>query len=51
VVEATGCEALSKYLFDYLNVIWLPDHYPNGGIRCRKVVVRETPSNAAWYEG
>ena len=51
VVEATGCEAISKFLHDYLNEIWLPEHYPNGGIHCRKVVVRETPSNSAWYEG
>lgn len=55
VVEATGCEALSKFLYDYLNDIWLPDNYPAqmgcNQIRCRKVVVRETPSNAAWFEG
>jgi 6-pyruvoyltetrahydropterin/6-carboxytetrahydropterin synthase len=50
VVEATGCEALSKFLHDYLNEIWLPEYYPNGGIRCRKVEVRETPANSAWYE-
>jgi 6-pyruvoyltetrahydropterin/6-carboxytetrahydropterin synthase len=50
VVEATGCEALSKFLNEYLNEIFLPDHYPNSGIRCRKVEVRETPSNSAWYE-
>lgn len=49
-VEATGCEALSKYLHDYLNEIFLDEHYPNSGIRCRKVEVRETPANAAWYE-
>lgn len=52
-VEATGCEALAKYLFTYLNEIWLPDHYPastKDAIRCRKVEVRETPSNSAWYE-
>jgi 6-pyruvoyltetrahydropterin/6-carboxytetrahydropterin synthase len=63
-VEATGCEALAKFLYDYLNEIWLPENYPDcikddhgapytdePRIRCRKVVVRETPSNAAWYEG
>jgi 6-pyruvoyltetrahydropterin/6-carboxytetrahydropterin synthase len=52
-VEATGCEALSKFLFDYVNEIFLPDHYPNSGsqeIRCRKVEVRETPANMAYYE-
>lgn len=51
VVEATGCEALSKFLYDYLNDIWLPDHYPNTGIRCSRVEVRETPSNMAGYSG
>lgn len=50
VVEATGCEALSKFLCDYLNEIWLDENYPGSGIRCRKVEVRETPSNSAWYE-
>lgn len=50
VVEATGCEALSKYLCDYLNTIWLDENYPTGNIRCRKVEIRETPANSAWYE-
>ena len=49
VVEATGCEALSKFLCEYLNDIWLPEHYPNGGIQCTKFEVRETPSNSAMY--
>lgn len=26
------------------------DHYPNSGIRCRRVEVRETPANMAMYE-
>jgi 6-pyruvoyltetrahydropterin/6-carboxytetrahydropterin synthase len=51
VVEATGCEALSKFLYDYCNEIWLPDHYPGDRVRCRRVEVRETPSNMAFYEG
>lgn len=52
-VDATGCEALSKFLLEYVNEIFLPDHYPNNGeqtIICRKVEVRETPSNSAMYE-
>jgi 6-pyruvoyltetrahydropterin/6-carboxytetrahydropterin synthase len=49
VVEASGCEALAKFLCDYLNDIWLPDNYPNGGIQCTKFEVRETPSNSAMY--
>lgn len=51
VVEATGCEALSKFLCDYLNEIWLADNYPGSDIRCRKVKIEETPSNSAYYEG
>jgi len=49
-VEATGCEALSKFLFDYVNEIFLEDHYPNSDIKCVRVEVRETPSNMAYYE-
>lgn len=52
-VEATGCEALAKFLLEYVNEIFLPEHYPNSknqDIRCRKVEVRETPSNSAFYE-
>ena len=52
-VEATGCEALSRFLVEYLNEIFLPEHYPGNvdqEIRCRKVMVRETPANSAWYE-
>ena len=54
IVEKTGCEGLAKFLYDYINEIWLPDNYPNNvdrEIRCRKVRVWETPSNSAWYEG
>ena len=52
VVERTGCEGLSEFLLQYVNEIFLPEHYPNGEqtIRCRKVEVRETPSNSAWAE-
>lgn len=53
VVEKTGCEGLSKFLYDYVNDVFLPDHYPDSDsqvIHCRKVEVRETPSNSAWYE-
>jgi len=51
-VENTGCEALAKFMLEYCNEIFLPEHYPNGDqvIRCSKVEVRETPSNSAFYE-
>lgn len=50
VVERTGCEGLSKFLWDYLTDIWLPD---NGyaGVIVKRVEVRETPANSAYYEG
>lgn len=50
-VEATGCEAIAKFLHEYLNEIFLDEHYPNSGIKCSKVEVRETPSNSAFYTG
>lgn len=49
VVEKTGCEGLSKWLYDYMNEIWLPEN-GYGHVHCRLVKVTETPSNAAWYE-
>lgn len=51
VVENSGCEALAKFIHDYLNEIWLADNYPDSTIRCSKVEVRETPSNSAYYTG
>lgn len=50
VVEKTGCEGLSKWLYDYVNEIWLPE---NGysTVHCRVAKVSETPTNSAWYEG
>lgn len=51
-VENTGCEALAKFLCDYVNADFLPTHYPNHNgqeIWCSKVEVRETPSNSAKY--
>jgi 6-pyruvoyltetrahydropterin/6-carboxytetrahydropterin synthase len=50
VVERTGCEGLSKWLYDYLEEIWLPENgYNDGRVRVRKVEVRETPANSAMY--
>lgn len=52
VVDMTGCEGLSKFLYDYINEIWLVDNgYKNAGVRCVEVEVRETPSNSACYVG
>jgi 6-pyruvoyltetrahydropterin/6-carboxytetrahydropterin synthase len=51
-VENTGCEALAKFLCDFVNADFLPTHYPNSTdqeIWCSMVEVRETPSNSAKY--
>ncbi len=48
-VERTGCEGLSKSLYDYVNEIFLPE-YGRRDVHCRLVKVQETPSNSAWYE-
>jgi 6-pyruvoyltetrahydropterin/6-carboxytetrahydropterin synthase len=50
VVERTGCEGIAKWLFDYINEIWMVDNGYSGRCRCRKVEVRETPANSAFYE-
>jgi len=52
-VDATGCEALAAFMYDWVNEIFLPDHYSDNSrdIHCRKVLVRETPSNCAYVEG
>ncbi len=47
-VEKTGCEGLSKFLFDYLGC-WIADNGYSPRVRVRKVEVRETPSNSAMY--
>ena len=49
-VERTGCEGLSKWLFDYVNEIWLPDNGYAPRVRLRRVEVRETGANSASYE-
>lgn len=49
VVERTGCEGLSKFLYDYLADIWLEENGYAGRVKVRKVEVRETPSNSAMY--
>lgn len=49
VVEKTGCEGISKWLYDYVNEIWLPEN-GYGHVHCRLVKITETPSNSAWYE-
>lgn len=50
-VENTGCEALAKFLCDYVNTVFLPNHNPDSSreMWCSMVEVRETPANSARY--
>lgn len=52
-VEATGCEAIAQFLYDYINDIMLPSWGADVADRvwCTKVQVRETPSNMAMVTG
>lgn len=50
VVERTGCEGLAKWVYEYLNEIWMPENGYADRCRIRKVEVRETPANSAYYE-
>lgn len=50
VVEKTGCEGLSKFLADYIQVIWMPENgYADGRVKLRKVEVSEHPGNSAMW--
>lgn len=47
MVEATGCEAISKFVLDYINDCWLKDYGYAGRVTCTRVEVRETQANMA----
>lgn len=47
-VEATGCEALAQFLWNYMEDIWLPDNGYSPRIRMHRIEVRETNSNMAY---
>lgn len=47
-VEATGCEGLAKFLWEYLEEIWLPENGYSPRVRLRRVEVRETDCNMAY---
>ena len=49
VVERTGCEGLSAWLYQYIDEIWMPENGYADRCRIIKVEVRETPSNSASY--
>ena len=53
IVEKTGCEGLSDFLYEYINTIFLPQYGKAEAERiwCCKVEVRETDSNMAMRVG
>ncbi len=46
-VEATGCEALARFLWDWMQ-FWLIDNGYSPRVRMRRVEVRETAANMAY---
>ena len=50
-VEATGCEALANFLYEYINTVFIKDYGEADRIWCSKVEVRETDSNMAFRKG
>lgn len=52
-VEKTGCEGLAKFLYEYVNEVFLPSYGQDVSERiwCFRVEVSETPSNMAYVEG
>ena len=50
-VEATGCEALAAFLYEWVNTIFLPNSGDGERVWCARVEVRETPSNMAYVSG
>lgn len=53
-VEATGCEALATFLYEWINTIFMTTAFgPEVADRvwCRKVMVQETEKNMAFVEG
>ena len=50
-VEATGCEALAAFLYEYVNTIFIPQYGEQDRVWCSRVEVRETSSNMAYVSG
>jgi 6-pyruvoyltetrahydropterin/6-carboxytetrahydropterin synthase len=50
-VEATGCEALANFLYEYINTVFIKDYGEADRVWCSKVEVRETDSNMAFRKG
>lgn len=50
VVEATGCEAFAKLIYDY-GELWLKDYGYKPRVRMHSVTVREHGANSATYTG
>ncbi len=49
-VEATGCEALARFLWEYMEGYWLRNNGYAPRVRMRRVEVRETNANMAYID-
>lgn len=49
-VQATGCEAIAKWLYDYIDEIWLPENGYAPRVSIHRVEVMEHSANSAWYQ-
>jgi 6-pyruvoyltetrahydropterin/6-carboxytetrahydropterin synthase len=53
IIPATGCEALADMIYNFINGVYIPDHWGKGEAErlwCYRVEVRETQSNMAFRE-
>lgn len=54
ILPRLGCEGLADLLYEYVNTVYIPDHWGPGEaerIWCFRVEVRETQSNMAYRQG
>jgi 6-pyruvoyltetrahydropterin/6-carboxytetrahydropterin synthase len=54
IIPATGCEALADMVYNFINGVYIPDHWGKGEAErlwCYRVEIRETQSNMAFREG
>lgn len=54
VLPRLGCEGLADFLYEYVNQVYIPDHWgqhESERIWCFRVEVRETDANMAYREG
>ena len=50
-VEATGCEAIAEFLYEWVNTVFIPNYGEKDRVWCSRIEVRETPNNMAYVSG